>query len=112
VRVTLKPPPRPDRTLAEVTVTALLATEPHPPAGEDPLEWLLLTNLPVESAEQAAETLSWYLWGNTRNTGTEYRDRPHLIAPGDNAIRKQADAARRRFVARRAGNGSRRRSGR
>jgi hypothetical protein len=61
VRVTLKPPPRPDRTLAEVTVTALLATEPHPPAGEDPLEWLLLTNLPVESAEQAAETLSWYL---------------------------------------------------
>ena len=61
VRVTLKPPPRPDRTLAEVTVTALLATEPHPPAGEDPLEWLLLTNLPVETAEQAAETLSWYL---------------------------------------------------
>jgi hypothetical protein len=61
VRVTLKPPPRPDRTLAEVTVAALLATEPHPPAGEDPLEWLLLTNLPVETAEQAAETLSWYL---------------------------------------------------
>lgn len=61
VRVTLKPPPRPDRTLAAVTVTALLATEPHPPAGKDPLEWLLLTNLPVETAEQAAETLSWYL---------------------------------------------------
>jgi hypothetical protein len=61
VRVTLKPPARPDRTLAEVTVTALLATEPHPSAGEDPLEWLLLTNLPVETAEQAAEILSWYL---------------------------------------------------
>jgi hypothetical protein len=37
VRVTLKPPARPDRTLPEVTVTALLASEPHPPAGEDPL---------------------------------------------------------------------------
>ena len=61
VRVTLKPPARPDRTLAEVTVTALLATEAHPPANEDPLDWLLLTNLPVETAEQAIEKLSWYL---------------------------------------------------
>jgi hypothetical protein len=61
VRVTLKPPARPDRTLPEVTVTALLATEPQPPADEDPLNWLLLTNLPVETAEQAVEKLSWYL---------------------------------------------------
>jgi len=61
VRVTLKPPARPDRTLAEVTVTALLATEAQPPADEDPLDWLLLTNLPVETAEQAVEKLSWYL---------------------------------------------------
>jgi len=61
VRVTLKPPARPDRTLAEVTVTVLLATEVQPPAGEDPLDWLLLTNLPVETPEQATEKLSWYL---------------------------------------------------
>jgi hypothetical protein len=61
VRVTLKAPARPDRTLAEVTVTALLATEPHPPAFEAPLDWLLLTNLPVETAEQASEKFSWYL---------------------------------------------------
>jgi hypothetical protein len=61
VRVTLKPPARPDRTLAEVTVTALLATEPNPPAGEDPLDWLLLTNLPIDTPEQATEKLAWYL---------------------------------------------------
>ena len=61
VRVTLKAPPRPDRTLADVTVTALLATELNPPAGEDPLEWLLLTNLPVQTPEQASEKLLWYL---------------------------------------------------
>ena len=36
-------------------------SRPHPPADEDPLDWLLLTNLPVETAEQASETLSWYL---------------------------------------------------
>lgn len=61
VRVTLKPPARPDRTLAEVTVTALLATEVAPPPGEDPLDWLLLTNLPVTTAEEAVEKLGWYL---------------------------------------------------
>jgi len=61
VRVTLKAPVRPDRTLVDVTVTALLATEPNPPAGEDPLEWVLLTNLPVETPEEASEKLLWYL---------------------------------------------------
>jgi hypothetical protein len=61
VRVTLKAPWRPDRTLADVTVTALLATEANPPADEEPLDWLLLTNLPVETPEQALEKLAWYL---------------------------------------------------
>lgn len=61
VRVTLKAPARPDRTLVDVTVTALLATEPNPPAGEDPLEWVLLTNLAVETPEEASEKLLWYL---------------------------------------------------
>ncbi|WP_328984040.1 IS4 family transposase [Thiorhodovibrio winogradskyi] len=61
VRVTLKAPWRPDRTLPDVRVTALLATEVNPPAGEEPLNWLLLTNMPVETAEEAVEKLSWYL---------------------------------------------------
>ena len=60
-RVTLKPPPRPERKLPEVEITALLASEPNPPAGEAPVEWLLLTNLPVDTPEQALEKLSWYL---------------------------------------------------
>ncbi len=61
LRLTLPAPRRPDRTLPEVEVTALLAVEPHPPKGEDPIEWLLLTNLPIDTPEQALETLSWYL---------------------------------------------------
>jgi hypothetical protein len=61
VRVSLKAPSRPDRTLPDIAVTALLATEPHPPAGEDPLDWLLLTNLTDDIPEQAVEKLSWYL---------------------------------------------------
>lgn len=61
VRVTLKAPHRPDRRLSEVTVTALLATEIDPPSHDDALEWLLLTNLPVETPEQALEKIAWYL---------------------------------------------------
>jgi hypothetical protein len=61
VRVTLKAPSRPERTLPDVTVTALLATEAQPPAGEVPLDWLLLTNLPVQTPEQAIQKLTWYL---------------------------------------------------
>ena len=34
--------------------------EPDPPAGEEGLEWFLLTNRPVETAEEAREVVSWY----------------------------------------------------
>jgi Transposase DNA-binding len=34
--------------------------EPVPPAGEEPLEWILLTNVPTESAADAHERVSWY----------------------------------------------------
>jgi hypothetical protein len=61
VCVTLKPPYRPERKLPEVTITALLARESDPPPGEEPIEWLLLSNLPVETPEQAIEKLTWYL---------------------------------------------------
>ena len=61
VRVTLPAPYRPDRTLPEVEITAILASEPHPPAGEAPVAWLLLTNLPAETPEQALEKRQWYL---------------------------------------------------
>lgn len=60
-RVLLRPPYRPDKKLAPVEVTAILAREDNPPAGEDPIEWLLLSNLPVESFEAAYEKVQWYL---------------------------------------------------
>ena len=61
VRVTLKAPYRPERQLPDVEISAVLATEPDPPPGETPVEWLLLTNLPVDTPEQALEKLQWYL---------------------------------------------------
>lgn len=43
-----------------VTVSAVLAREESPPAGVKPVEWRLLTDLPVETLEQAAEKVDWY----------------------------------------------------
>lgn len=61
IRVLLRPPYRPDKKLAPVEVTAILAREENPPPGEEPIEWLLLSNLPVNSFEDACEKVRWYL---------------------------------------------------
>jgi hypothetical protein len=61
LRVLLRPPYRPDKKLAPVAVTAILAREENPPPGEDPIEWLLLSSLAVESFEEACEKVQWYL---------------------------------------------------
>jgi hypothetical protein len=31
-----------------------------PPTGEEPLEWLLLTTLSIETFQQAAQCVLWY----------------------------------------------------
>ena len=36
------------------------ACEENPPAGEEPIEWLLLTDMTVNSMEGACEKLQWY----------------------------------------------------
>ena len=43
-----------------VTVTAILAREEHPPAGEKAIEWRLLTNRTAETLEQVVELIDWY----------------------------------------------------
>jgi hypothetical protein len=61
VRIKLNPPFRRGKKLDSVEVTALLASEDNPPEGEEPVEWLLLSNVPVETSEQAVDMLQWYL---------------------------------------------------
>jgi len=48
-----------------IAVWAVLAQEQDAPAGVTPLEWMLLTTVPVASFEQATEKLQWYArrWG-------------------------------------------------
>ena len=46
--VTLRPPRRPDRQLPPVAVNVVLVSEINPPSGDEPVEWLLVTSLPID----------------------------------------------------------------
>jgi hypothetical protein len=50
------------KTGAPVTVQALLVTEVDPPAGGEPVDWVLLTTLPVPSAEVGWLLVDWYTY--------------------------------------------------
>jgi len=62
--VKLKPPQRPvipgEARLPAILLDAVLVREVDAPEGVTPLEWMLLTNVPVRSAEDAVERVEWY----------------------------------------------------
>lgn len=62
--VTLRPPIR-KPNLPSVPVWAVLARETHPPEGVEPLEWMLLTTVSIQSDQDALVRLEWYArrWG-------------------------------------------------
>ena len=59
-RVTLRPPWRADRKLPAVTVNVVLVREVDPPENDVPVEWLLLTSLPVDEIEQVRQVIQYY----------------------------------------------------
>jgi hypothetical protein len=58
--LTLRPPDRPNRKLLPVTVNVALVREPNPPPGEPPVEWMLLTTLPIDTPEQVRTIVACY----------------------------------------------------
>jgi len=62
--VTLKAPQR-KAALGAVRLWAVLAREAPQPGVAKPIEWMLLSTVPVENLEQAIEKLRWYTmrWG-------------------------------------------------
>jgi hypothetical protein len=58
--VTLRAPYRPDRKLPDVTVNAVRVREVASPKDEEPIEWLLLTSLPITNAEQVLRVIRTY----------------------------------------------------
>lgn len=59
--VALQPARRVGSKLPSVTINVVFAKEINTPHGEKPIEWLLLTSLPVNTTEQAIQVITWYL---------------------------------------------------
>jgi hypothetical protein len=57
--VTLNPPRRPDRELPPVTVNVVLVREIDPPAGDEPVEWILVTTLPIATKEDVSRIIRY-----------------------------------------------------
>ena len=58
--VTLQPPAASDRPLPPVSVNVVLVRELNPPEGEDPIEWILLTTLPIDTMEDVRKIIQYY----------------------------------------------------
>jgi hypothetical protein len=58
--VTLRPPWRSDRELPAVTVNVVLVSEVDPPGDDVPVEWLLITGLPIDEAERVRTVIQYY----------------------------------------------------
>jgi hypothetical protein len=59
--VKLKQPRRRDgKELVDVEVNAILVREENPPQGEEPIEWLLLTGLPIQDLPQVLAVVEYY----------------------------------------------------
>src|SRR5579883_979767 len=46
----------------ELVAWVIRVWEPEPPQGVEPLEWILVSSVPVENVEQAWERVQWYSW--------------------------------------------------
>jgi hypothetical protein len=59
-RLTVHPPIGKEKRWPSLELTVIHAIECGEPAGREPVQWKLLTSLPVHSVEQAMEKLRWY----------------------------------------------------
>lgn len=62
-QVTLTPPDRKQRTgdYVAVKTNVVIASETTPAEGQEPIEWIILTSLPIDSPENISSILAWYL---------------------------------------------------
>ncbi len=59
-KIRFKPPYRLGVHLPEVELHVILAREEKPPTGEEPIEWMLLTSLPIENFSQVLRVIDYY----------------------------------------------------
>src|SRR5450756_790866 len=59
-RIRVRPPIGKQKLHPARILTVLHATERDPPKGREPVDWKLVTDLPVRSRADAIEKLKWY----------------------------------------------------
>jgi len=58
--VTIKAPMNRPFSADSVTVNVVMVREPDPPEGEEPIEWMLLTTLPISTVEEVCAVIRYY----------------------------------------------------
>lgn len=56
----LRPKDTPSKLPEKLTLNVVLCEEVNPPDGEDPICWLLVTTLPIETEEQIRDVIKYY----------------------------------------------------
>lgn len=59
-RITIQPPIGKQKRYPSLDLTVIHATERRAPKGRKPIEWKLITDLPVLSRDEAIEKINWY----------------------------------------------------
>ncbi len=59
-QVGLKPPYRKHATLPKIDINVVLVREINPPADDEAIEWLLITSLPISTAEEVLLVVDYY----------------------------------------------------
>jgi hypothetical protein len=59
-RLRLRGPARPGGRLADLEVNCVLAREENPPEGQEAVEWLLLTDLPIDTVDEVLQVVAYY----------------------------------------------------
>ena len=49
-----------DRKLPPVTINVVSVSEVNPPPGDEPIEWLLLTSLPIDDVDRVRQIIQYY----------------------------------------------------
>jgi len=80
--VTIKVPTSRTFSIESVTLQAVLVREPHPPDGEEAIEWILLTTLPISTLDEVCTVIRYYtvrwmieIYFRTLKSGCRIEDR-------------------------------------
>jgi Transposase DNA-binding/Transposase Tn5 dimerisation domain len=62
-QVTIQPPTNATAlSMTDVKASLVRVWEPEPPQGVEPLEWILVTSVAVNTAQDAWQRVTWYQW--------------------------------------------------